>query len=148
MRRLAFALVALVACGGSPVAKVPTPQVAAKQVPPAPEPQPTSSIPRSRVSQTVRAGMGAFLQGVALDEQPVFQRGKFHGFRIAGLAPAYAASGLAPGDVVTRVNGMPIERPEQAIEVFRSLDVASELHIDYERDGAPHELRLAIDDGK
>jgi len=96
----------------------------------------------------VHAGLGSFLQTVAIDEHPVFQDHKFHGFRIAGLAPQYASTGIVPGDVITKVNGMPIERPEQAIEVFRSLEIASELHIDYDRDGAPHEVRLAIVDGQ
>ncbi len=137
----------LVACGASaPVVKPPS--ASASTVASTVDAQPTSSIHRSDVSAMVHAGFGVFLQTVAIDEHPVFQRGKFHGFRIAALAPEYGRTGLAVGDVVTRVNGMPIERPEQAIEVFRSLEVASELHIDYERDGAPRELRVAIVDDK
>lgn len=145
--RFVAALLFLTACGGdAPVSK--TPAQATSSTASSPQAQPSSSIPRSQVSATVHAGLGMFLQTVAIDEHPVFQRGKFHGFRISGLAPQYAHTGLLPGDVVTQVNGMPIERPEQAIEVFRSLEIASELHIDFERDGAPLELRLAIVDGQ
>ena len=63
--------------------------------------------------------------------------GKFHGFRIAALQATGVLAGvdLKPGDVVTRVNGMPIEHPEEALEAFNSLEVASELRVAYERDG-------------
>ena len=53
---------------------------------------------------------------------------------------------LKPGDVVTRVEGMPIEHPEEAIEAFRALEVASELRVDYDRDGVPRILRFRIVD--
>jgi len=48
------------------------------------------------------------------------------------------------GDVVTAVNGFSIERPEQALSVFDSLQVASELRVAYERDGQPREIVYAI----
>ena len=44
------------------------------------------------------------------------------------------------------MNGFPIERPEQAQTAFESLDVASELHVAYERDGQPRDLVYAIVD--
>jgi type II secretory pathway component PulC len=53
---------------------------------------------------------------------------------------------LRAGDVVTHINGFPIEHPEEALEAFKSLDVASELRVEYEREGVPHELRYAIVD--
>ena len=43
-----------------------------------------------------------------------------------------------------RVNGFSIERPDTALEAFRSLDVASELRVDYERQGAIRALRYSI----
>jgi type II secretory pathway component PulC len=57
---------------------------------------------------------------------------------------AWSGVDLRPGDVVTSVNGFPIEHPEQAQTVFDSLDVASELRVAYERDGQPRELAYAI----
>ncbi len=53
---------------------------------------------------------------------------------------------LKPGDVVTRIEGMPIEHPEEAIEAFHALEAASELRVDYERDGVPRTLRYQIVD--
>jgi len=95
-------------------------------------------------------GLGAFLQRVDIDDQPVMTGGKFHGFRIAGLRDASFWTGvdLKPGDVVTAVNGMPIERPEQAQRALESLEAAKELRVAFDRDGQPHELVYAIVDGR
>ena len=87
---------------------------------------------------------------VEIDDHPVLVGGKFHGFRIAVLRDAAFWSGvdLRPGDVVTAVNGFPIERPEQAQTAFDSLEVASELRVAYDRDGQPKEFAYAIVDDR
>jgi type II secretory pathway component PulC len=111
---------------------------------------PDHRLRRSAVHDVVAQGLGVFLQHVDLDDQPVMVAGKFHGFRIANLRDPGFWGGveLRPGDVVTRVNGFPIERPEQAQTAFDSLDVASELRVAYERDGQEHELVYAIVDDR
>jgi len=60
--------------------------------------------------------------------------------------PEFASLDLRPGDTVTRVNGKSIERPEQAIAVWDELRTASNLVVDYRRDGEPHTLRFTIVD--
>ena len=112
------------------------------------EPAPTSVLHRADVHRVVSKGLGAFLSRVTVDEQPAMTKdGKFIGFRIASLqGDSWRGVDLKPGDVVTRVNGFSIERPEQALEAFQSLDVASELRVELQRNGAPHELRYAIVD--
>ncbi len=108
---------------------------------------PSDTIRRSVIRTVLAAGPGAFLQKVAVDDHPVFSEGKFHGFRIAALqADSFRGVDLKPGDVVTRIEGMPIEHPEEAIEAFNALQVASELRVDYERDGVPRMLRYRIVD--
>jgi type II secretory pathway component PulC len=90
-------------------------------------------------------GLGSFLQRVFVDA--AFQNGQFIGFRIIELkGPGWNGVDLKPGDVVTSVNGFPVEHPEQAQQAFMSLAVASELRVDYERDGKPRTLRLDIVD--
>jgi type II secretory pathway component PulC len=110
---------------------------------------PASAIRRSAVQEALSAGPGAFLDRLAVDEHPVFLSGRFHGFRIAALrGDTWVGVDLRPGDVVVRVNGFSIEHPEEAAEAFYSLRVASELRVEYERDGEPRELRFGIfDDG-
>ena len=85
--------------------------------------------------------------GVVGDE--VREGGRFVGFRVLSFYPddpALSSVDLSSGDVVVRVNGQSIERPEHAIRVWDSLRVASELVVDVLRDGEPRELRFAIVD--
>ncbi len=111
------------------------------------EPAPSSSIRRSEVRQFVKNGVGALMQRVIVDvDKPVFRQGKFLGFRITQMPRDWAGVDLKPGDVVTAVNGFSIERPEAAYEAMQSLEVASELRVDYERNGEPRSLRYAIVD--
>jgi type II secretory pathway component PulC len=79
----------------------------------------------------------------------VLAAGKFHGFRIAALRDSFLQGvDLKPGDVITSVNGFPIEHPEQAQTAFESLEVSSELRVAYERDGQPREIVYAIIDDR
>lgn len=131
-----------------PAAPSPTPAPASTTTTTAADPQPTLVIHRADVRRALAKGPGAFLQRVTLDDQPALTPdGKFVGFRIASLnGDSWRGVDLAPGDVVKKVNGFSIERPEQALEAFHSLDVASELKVDYERAGVAKELRYAIVD--
>jgi type II secretion system protein C len=140
---------ALGGCGAAP--PPPTASVPAPKPPPASSPaasSPDHRLPRSAVHQVVAQGLGWFLQYVEVSDQPVFVAGKFHGFRIAALRDSafWAGVDIKPGDVIVSVNGFPIERPEQAETAFESLDVASELHVAYERDGKARDLVYAIVD--
>lgn len=151
----ALALFSLVnACGGSSVsskvAKTPEPGAATSTETPSPAPEAPSdhTLRRSVVRNVVKGGLGLFLQHVVLDDKPVLKDGRFHGFRIAAFPdPAFwKGVDLQPGDVIVRVNGMPIEHPEEALEAFHSLEVASELRVAYERQGAGREISYRIVD--
>jgi len=105
------------------------------------------TINRAALESVLEAGLGRFLQGV--ETEPQMEAGRFVGFRLGSLFPGdarMASIDLRVGDVVTRVNGAPIERPEQALSVWNGLRVASELRIEYQRDGAERELRFEIVD--
>ena len=154
---LALALsLSLAACGGaaattklaSAPTQTPAPPAAAARPAPAPETASAGALRRSAVRSAVKGGLGLFLQKVELDDQPVMVAGRFHGFRIAALHDQGFWTGvdLRPGDVVVRVNGMPIEHPEEALEAFRALEIASDLRIQYERDGKGRELHFPIVD--
>ena len=145
------AAVALAACGGAAPATAPTTAAAVKppRVAPSVAPLDEHHLARSAVRDVVAQGLGSFLQHVEIAPQPVLAGGKFHGFRIAALHDAFwAGVDLKPGDVVTSVNGFPIEHPEQAQTAFDSLEVSSELRVAYERDGQPRELVYSIVDDR
>jgi S1-C subfamily serine protease len=104
-------------------------------------------LSRGEVMATLSAGFGAFL--AHLQVEPVVVDGKFRGWRVLQLRPhdpMWSGVDLAPGDVISAVNGKSIERPEQALSAFQSLAIAPELRVSYQRGGVLHELVLPIDD--
>jgi type II secretory pathway component PulC len=140
--------IASVACGGPPAVKSavadPAPaEGAAPTTTAAAFPEKTTSLRRSSLKQTIARGLGYLLQDVMVEDYPVMRGDKFHGFKIQTITPAWGVD-LRPGDVVTRVNGMSIEHPEEADAALRSLEKAHALRVDYERDGKPRTLELPI----
>ncbi len=84
-----------------------------------------------------------------MQTEAAFHKGSFVGFRIVSFfpgEPAFASLDLRRGDTVTRINGKPIERPEQAAAVWENLRTASTLVVDYRRAGEKHALRFTIVD--
>jgi hypothetical protein len=142
-------LIAMTGCGGSlmdePVLAQPPPAVAAVSVAARPSPPP-GALFRQDINETVEEGLGYFLQRVTVD--PDLTGGKFKGFRIVELRPAEYWQGvdLKPGDVVTKVNGMPIERDIDAYQAFQALRAAPELRVTFTRGGAVRDLVYAIVD--
>jgi type II secretory pathway component PulC len=153
MRIVVAVAVALVGggCGGRPAAS-PTPPPPDEGMNVADDASvPTGAgIPRSLLKRMLVEGLGSFLQFVELDDHPVTVNGRFRGFRIVALrGPLFTpAVDLRAGDVVTAVNGLPIERPEQAEAAFESLATARELRASIERDGVPRELVYPIVDDR
>ena len=144
-------LVLLLGCGGAssdPEPTTPTPTTAEAEPAPAYEPPVTSgTILRAELAPVIDAGLGRFLQGVVTE--PHMEGGDFVGFEIVSLYPddpRFARLELQPGDVVTRVNGQSIERPEHALAVWSSLRVASQLLVEFRHEGEAKELRFEIVD--
>jgi type II secretory pathway component PulC len=108
-------------------------------------PRPITSLKRAEVKETIAKGLGAFLQNVTVEDWPVMHDGKFHGFKIRTINTAWGID-LKPGDVVTRVNGIVPEHPEEADAALRSLAKAPALKVDFERDGKAKTLELPIVD--
>jgi type II secretory pathway component PulC len=140
--------VGFVACGGeAPPAKTTADATSSKTTAPtttaAAVPAKTTSLRRSQVKQGIARGLGFFLQNVTVDDYPVMRNNKFYGFKIKNINAELGVD-LQPGDVVTRVNGMSIEHPEEADAAMRSLEKAPALRVDFERDGKPRTLELPI----
>lgn len=108
------------------------------------QPDYLGAIDRAGLRAIIDQGLGRVLARLQLS--PVLVKGKFQGFRVNQIDSAWAASGVAVNDVVLRLNGAPIERPEQALAAFESLRVASELALELSRDGQTMALRYRIED--
>lgn len=106
---------------------------------------PAGMIARSDLLAVLDKSPGAFLQHVEV--QPKFSGGRFAGWRVASLFPGddrFAHCEVQAGDVVQRVNGRPVEKPEQLMEVWQLLRTAPALEIDLDRNGEPKTLRWPI----
>lgn len=140
--------VLLAGCGGGAASTEPNePHQASHDEVPQAERHRDGQIDRPTLMAVLDKGLGRFLQGVSTE--PEMKKGKFVGFRIVEIYPEDAIFQQASpnvGDVVTQINGQPIGRPEQALKVWESLRVASELRIDYLREGKPREARYQIVD--
>jgi type II secretory pathway component PulC len=101
------------------------------------------SIRRAELDEVLDAGPAALLARVRTE--PFFRNGRFVGFRIIGFpggAPEHLD--LRRGDVVVRVNGRSIERPEHYFDVFETLRRASKLRFELLRNGRQLELIYPI----
>lgn len=134
-----------VACAAGPELEAPHPPPAPVPLA-APEPPraPPGKLYREDVMAQLDAGLGDFLQKVEVE--PRLEQGSFVGWTILGLYPEDAWQGvdLAPGDVVTRVNGRPIERETDAFDAFQATRGASFLSVSFLRGGEARTLELQI----
>ena len=107
-------------------------------------PAPPGVLWRKDVNAALDAGLGRFLQHA--DLEPVVQAGVFVGFKVLELKPPswWAGVDLMPGDIVTQVNGMPIEQPTEAHAAFESLRSTDKLTVKLIRKGEPRELTFSI----
>ncbi|MSP25399.1 MAG: serine protease [Myxococcales bacterium] len=103
---------------------------------------PDGSLERADVDAVLREGPAWLLTRIQLEE--TLDGGKFRGWRLRELPQEWSRVDLRAGDVVTRVNAMPLETPSDFWSAWTTLSVASEVKIDFTRDGAAKELRVPI----
>ena len=100
---------------------------------------------RSELRAILQAGPGMFLQQVQV--APFRERSAFVGFRIRTWFPgnpSMQSDSVRVGDVVTRVNDLPIERPEQFLSLWASLPTATSLKVELRRAGQPVTVLVPI----
>jgi general secretion pathway protein C len=76
--------------------------------------------------------------------QPVFADGKQLGYRVypGRNRQQFTKLGLKPGDLVTQINGAPLDDPARGLEIFRVLEEGSQVSVTVERDGQPQVIVL------
>ncbi|MCX7557553.1 PDZ domain-containing protein [Xanthomonadaceae bacterium JHOS43] len=98
--------------------------------------------------QTYRATNLPNVQELAKQVQvmPAFVNGRMRGVRInAGRdSDLLEKAGLKPSDIVTAVNGIPLDNPARQSELLANLRDAKQVQIDVERDGKIIKLRLGM----
>jgi len=78
--------------------------------------------------------------------QPVFAGGEMKGFRVYPGAnrQAFSRMGLRAGDMVTAINGTPLNDKDRAQEIFGTLSSATDARVTITRNGRQQELVLNI----
>lgn len=81
-----------------------------------------------------------------LDIQPVFNGTQMRGVRLGGNAsnPLVAAAGLQANDVVTAVNGVPLDSLARGRQLFEQLEGAQQIDLTILRDGRPQTLSVDL----
>jgi general secretion pathway protein C len=76
--------------------------------------------------------------------QPVYQDSKLHGYRLfpGRNHQAFTRLGLHPGDLVTAVNGTPLDDPARSQDILKTLDSDPQAHVTVVRNGQPQDLVL------
>ncbi len=84
--------------------------------------------------------------GDIMRPQPVFAGGRQQGFRVypGRDAEAFLRLGLRPGDLVTAIDGTPLDDPARGEQILRTLGNSSEAHVTVMRNGQQQDLTLDL----
>lgn len=99
-------------------------------------------LARGDVERVLRQGPPWLLRRVVPEE--VIREGKFVGWRLLSLPEDWKVD-LKNGDIVTKVNGLSIERPDDLWSAWMQMQSAVELRVAIEREGKARELVMPID---
>jgi hypothetical protein len=131
----------LLACGKP--AEAPPPPAPQKPAPDHTADDAPVRLHRAELEAVLAKGPPWILSRIEMEE--VLESGKFVGWRLRDLPYEWKGIDLKPGDVVTAVNTLPLETPDDFWAAWTTLSVASELKVSYLRDGEERVLSLPID---
>ncbi len=77
---------------------------------------------------------------------PVQENGEMIGYRISPGKDReqFQALGLKPGDVVTSINGIQLNEPSNALEIYKLMRSATEASFTIDRNGSPVEILVSL----
>ncbi len=110
--------------------------------PPPPPSVPQTVTPTPGPSTAVTVDPARLVAEASL--RPRMQGVRINGFTVTsnGEAPALAAAGLKPGDVILAVNGQPLDRPDRIAALRGQLADAASADIRFERNGAVQTITI------
>lgn len=110
---------------------------------PAPPPPSTMAV-ANRMQQLVTENPG--LVGDIIRPQAVLADGRQRGYRVypGPNQDAFNRLGLRPGDMVTAINGTPLDDPARGGEIFGTLSSAGEARVTVMRNGRQQDLLLNL----
>jgi general secretion pathway protein C len=104
--------------------------------------------PAQRLAALAQNGGGGLLGGL-VRAQAVFSAGKLSGYRIfpGGRAnvTAFTQLGLRPGDLVTAVNGTPLDDPNRANDILQTISSMGSANVTVLRNGQAQDVNLNLE---
>jgi general secretion pathway protein C len=97
-----------------------------------------------RVQQVIRDNPNLINQ--VMQRQAIVENGRLAGIRVnpGQNAQAFSKLGLRPGDVVTAINGAPLDDQARANEIFNTMGNTAQAHVTIKRSGREMELNLNL----
>ncbi len=79
-----------------------------------------------------------------LRPQPVFANGQQRGYRVypGRNRQQFTKLGLMPGDLVTAINGTPLDDPGRGMEILQSMNSATDVTVTVERNGQSTQISI------
>jgi general secretion pathway protein C len=95
-----------------------------------------------RLRDLASSGSGAITE--ILRPQPVFANGEQRGYRVypGRNRQQFSKLGLMPGDLVTAVNGAPLDDPARGMEILQAMNSATDVTVTVERNGQPTQITI------
>jgi general secretion pathway protein C len=95
-----------------------------------------------RLRQLATQNPGAITE--ILRPQPVFANGQQRGYRVypGRNRQQFTKLGLMPGDLVTAVNGTPLDDPGRGMEILQSMNSATDVTVTVERNGQSTQINI------
>jgi len=96
----------------------------------------------SRLRELAGENPGAITE--ILRPQPVFANGQQRGYRVypGRDRQQFTRLGLMPGDLVTAINGTPLDDPARGVEILQSMNSATDVTVTVERNGQPTQISI------
>jgi len=107
-------------------------------------PPPVAVAPATRMQQIVQQNPGVI--GYIIRPQAVLADGRQRGYRVypGPNQQAFNRLGLRSGDLVTAINGTPLDDPARGAEIFGTLASSAEARITVTRSGRQQDLSLNL----
>jgi len=124
--------------------------VAAARVPAAPlQPSPGDGekilIKRSRIQDAIK-NVNELMRYVRI--RPHFTNGQPDGLKLTGIRPGslFTEIGFKSGDIITGVNGKPIQSVDDALQFYSSLKTAGNVNLQLRRRGRSQTIQYRVED--
>jgi general secretion pathway protein C len=106
---------------------------------PAPAPDPMLG---QRLQEFAAQNPGAITE--IIRPQPVFANGQQRGYRVypGRNRQQFSRLGLMPGDLVTAINGTPLDDPARGMEILQSMNSATQVTVTVERNGQSTQVSI------